>query len=406
MNKKLLFCLAASLLLTFVLSFALVGCSEELPPKGSEDPVSKEESTATSSEDTSSEEPSADPSAEPSREPSAEPSEEPSEEPSVDPSEEPSDESSEEPSVEPSEDPSEEPSAEPSEDPSEEPSAEPSEDSSEEPSVEPSEPDESSEEPVEPSEPDDSSEEPVEPSEPDESSEEPVEPSEPDESSEPVEEEPLGSGTEEDPYLYIPHENTPVTTKKIQPGSSLYFGIYRVGGMDLTILSEDVYVIYEGVTYTPVDGVLTFHVENAMPSEAILFQIGNNGSGEQSFDLKFELPLGTMGNAAVVESITEDNVVSLEAGNDMGYFYRYAATEDGVIRFYLSATVDSFIRVTNNRSYAQVTSDAEITDDQGRLYVDVNVQAGDELSINVGAVPNRRGKYPATVITWSGEYLS
>ena len=381
MNKKLLFCLAASLLLTFVLSFALVGCSEELPPKGSEDPVSKEESTATSSEDTSSEEPSADPSAEPSREPSAEPSEEPSEEPSVDPSEEPSDESSEEPSVEPSEDPSEEPSAEPSED------------SSEEPSVEPSEPDESSEEPVEPSEPDDSSEEPVEPSEPDESSE-------------PVEEEPLGSGTEEDPYLYIPHENTPVTTKKIQPGSSLYFGIYRVGGMDLTILSEDVYVIYEGVTYTPVDGVLTFHVENAMPSEAILFQIGNNGSGEQSFDLKFELPLGTMGNAAVVESITEDNVVSLEAGNDMGYFYRYAATEDGVIRFYLSATVDSFIRVTNNRSYAQVTSDAEITDDQGRLYVDVNVQAGDELSINVGAVPNRRGKYPATVITWSGEYLS
>ena len=387
MNKKLLFCLAASLLLTFVLSFALVGCSEELPPEGSEDPVSKEESTATSSEDTSSEEPSADSSAEPSREPSAEPSEEPSEEPSVDPSEEPSDESSEEPSVEPSEDPSEEPSAEPSEDPSEEPS------------VEPSEPDESSEEPVEPSEPDESSEEPVEPSEPDE-------PSEPEESSEPVEEEPLGSGTEEDPYLYIPHENTPVTTKKIQPGSSLYFGIYRVGGMDLTILSEDVYVIYEGVTYTPVDGVLTFHVENAMPSEAILFQIGNNGSGEQSFDLKFALPLGTMGNAAVVESITEDKVVSLEAGNDMGYFYRYAATEDGVIRFYLSATVDSFIRVTNNRSYAQVTSDAEITDDQGRLYVDVNVQAGDELSINVGAVPNRRGKYPATVITWSGEYLS
>ncbi len=179
-----------------------------------------------------------------------------------------------------------------------------------------------------------------------------------------------------------------------------------MGGMDLTILSEDVYVIYEGVTYTPVDGVLTFHVENAMPSEAILFQIGNNGSGEQSFDLKFALPLGTMGNAAVVESITEDNVVSLEAGNDMGYFYRYDATEDGVIRFYLSATVDSFIRVTNNRSYAQVTSDAEVTDDQGRLYVDVNVQAGDELSINVGAVPNRRGKYPATVITWSGEYLS
>jgi len=91
----------------------------------------------------------------------------------------------------------------------------------------------------------------------------------------------------------------------------------------------------------------------------------------------------------------------------MGYFYRYIATGDGTIRFYLSATVDSFIRVTNNRSYAQMTSDGvDTVDEQGRTYFDVPVQAGDELSINMGAIPNRRGKYPATVITWSAEYLA
>ncbi len=426
MNKKLLFCLALSLLLTFVLSLMLVSCSDEVPAGDSSDSssqavsgnasseaVSSEESSdePVSSEDPSSEEPSDEPesSEEPSDEPesSEEPSsEEPSDEPT--PSEEPSDEPSDEP--EPSEEPSEEPSDEPtpSEEPSDEPSDEPtpSEEPSDEPSDEPTPSEEPSEEPSdEPTPSDEPSEEPSD--EPTPSDEPSDEPSDDPESSEPEIPVPDGSGTLEDPYLYIPQENEPVRTLPIQPGTSMFYNIYRVGGMDLTIMADGVYVVYEGVTYTAENGVLTLHVDNALASTPILFEIGNTGTEACSFSLMFASPLGSMSNPEIKEDMTADSVVSLEEGNEIGYFYRHVATQDGTIRFYLSATVDSVIVVTNFRSYAQRSSgESEDVDEQGRQYFDITVQAGDELSINMGAVPNRRGKYPATEITWSAEYLA
>jgi hypothetical protein len=378
---------------------ALAGCSEELPPE-----VSTEESSSagdqsssevdssvtadTSSLDASSadEESSAEASSE---ETSSEP-EESSEETSSE-----SEASSEETPSEPEES-SEEIPSEP-EASSEETSSEP-EESSEEPS---SEPEESSEEI--PSEPEESSEEI--PSEPEESSEETS--SEPEESSEELPYEPDGSGTEEDPYLYIPKENEPVTTVEIAGGAFYHYAIYRVGGMDLVIESNDVYVIYEGVTYTPENGVLSLRVERELASTAILFVIGNNGSETQRFSLSFSSPLGSMSNPEILTSFAEDRVVSLEANDEMGYFFRYVATQSGTIRFYFSATQSSMIVATNNRSSAQRSSEeSDALDEQGRRYFDIQVEAGDELIINMGAIPNRRGKYPATVITWCAEYLA
>jgi hypothetical protein len=276
----------------------------------------------------------------------------------------------------------------------------------------PSEPEESSEETSSeseasseeiPSEPEASSEETS--SEPEESSEET--PSEPEESSEELPYEPDGSGTEEDPYLYIPKENEPVTTVEIAGGAFYHYAIYRVGGMDLVIESNDVYVIYEGVTYTPENGVLSLRVERELASTAILFVIGNNGSETQRFSLLFSSPLGSMSNPEILTSFAEDRVVSLEANDEMGYFFRYVATQSGTIRFYFSATQSSMIVATNNRSSAQRSSEeSDALDEQGRRYFDIQVEAGDELIINMGAIPNRRGKYPATVITWCAEYLA
>jgi hypothetical protein len=91
----------------------------------------------------------------------------------------------------------------------------------------------------------------------------------------------------------------------------------------------------------------------------------------------------------------------------MGYFFRYVATQSDTIRFYFSATQSSMIVATNNRSSAQRSSEeSDALDEQGRRYFDIQVEAGDELIINMGAIPNRRGKYPATVITWCAEYLA
>ena len=215
----------------------------------------------------------------------------------------------------------------------------------------------------------------------------------------------LGSGTEEDPYLAIPDEDMHVVTVNIPAGKDVYYSIYRVGGMNLKIKSSDVYVIYEGKTYNPKSGTLSLSVESALASDAISFRIGNNGSTEQPFELVFASPTGTYMNPTVVKNLKEEKFIELEANDEFGHYYKYTAEKDGTIRFAMSATADSEMLVTNNRNSAQRTTEADgSTDSDGVKYVEIEVKKGDEIIINVGAIPNRRGKYPATDITWSAEY--
>ncbi len=221
----------------------------------------------------------------------------------------------------------------------------------------------------------------------------------------PVGNEILGAGSASEPYMEIPASDMTVTTVNIPAGKSLHYGIYRVGGMILTINNPNAYVVYGGNRYNANNGVVYIEIENALASDAIMFEIGNNGSASASFKLVFTNPTGSYSNPTIVNTMGSDVKVNLEEGNDVGHYFKYYAEKNGVIRFYMTASADSIILVTNNRNSAQRTSEADAkTDEQGRTYIEVEVNQGDELIINVGAKPNKRGKYPATDITWSGKF--
>ncbi len=214
----------------------------------------------------------------------------------------------------------------------------------------------------------------------------------------------LGSGTKDDPYLAIPDDDMHVVTVKIPAGKDVYYSIYRVGGMRLKIKSNDAYVIYNGKTYNPKSGSVSLSVEDAMASEAIVFQIGNSSATEKSFELVFSNPSGTYMNPTKIDDITEEQFVELNEGDSVGHYYKYVAEKNGTLKFAMSATADSMMAVTNNRNSAQRTTESDGTEDGDIKYVEIEVQKGDEIIINVGALPNRRGKYPATDITWSFLY--
>ena len=225
------------------------------------------------------------------------------------------------------------------------------------------------------------------------------------ESSEPViEPEIIGEGTKESPYLVFPDENMKLTTYEIGADETHFYGIYRVGGMNLTVNSEDLYIVCDGKKYTQKDGVLEFRVFSAMASEAIVFEITNTSTSKQAFELCFANPVGTYANP-VTFNIGKDAKVSLPENDEVGYYYKHIAEKDGVIVFKLQATAYGILAVTNNRNSAQRTSeeDGSVADD-GAKYVEIEVQKGDELIINVGALPNKRGKRPAIEITVLGEY--
>ncbi len=214
-----------------------------------------------------------------------------------------------------------------------------------------------------------------------------------------------GPGSASEPFLEMPDSDMTFTTVSVPAGSSVHYNIYRVGGMIFTINSYNAYVIHNGVRYDAYNGVVTFKIANALASDSVYFEIGNKGLADESFKIQFSSQLGSYSNPQIVSTINTDYSVSIAEGSDTGYYFKYYAEMTGTIRFYMSASADSVMLVTNNRNSAQRTTDGDVkTDEQGRTYIEMEVNQGDELLINVGAVPSKRGKYPAVDITWSGKF--
>lgn len=219
-------------------------------------------------------------------------------------------------------------------------------------------------------------------------------------------EEVLGSGASSTPYLETLGNDLTVKTVEIGAGQSVYYNIYRVGGMYLTINDADAYVITSsGKKYEAKNGKVSFKVENAMANEYVSFQIGNKGSVSKSFTIKFSNVTGSRQNPTVLNSLGA--TTDLPYGSDVGHFYKFVASQAGNIRFYIdSATNDAEISVTNNRNSMNRTFSADVkTDEQGRPYILLeDVRVGDTLMINVCALPDASWSYPATTVVWHGEY--
>ncbi len=223
----------------------------------------------------------------------------------------------------------------------------------------------------------------------------------------------IGAGSSNDPYMETINSSLKVTTVSIGAGKVVNYGIYRVGGMYLTINDADAYVIINGIKYTAKNGKVSVMMPYAMAGNAIMMEIGNSGKSAKSFTLSFSYLKGTYDNPAKVTDLTKEYEISLSSGEEIGYFYEYKATKDGVMRFYIEGTdsngkeADTILRVTNNRNSVQRSNEVEEelkTDADGNPYVELEVKKGDEISICVAAKPNKRGKVPAINIVWSAKY--
>lgn len=218
---------------------------------------------------------------------------------------------------------------------------------------------------------------------------------EPTEPQEPVE------GSKEKPYYAFPDfETFSLTTEEIEPGKSLFYEIYRIGNMIVTIEDANAYVIYNGVRYDAVKGKVQFAVGNVIASASSNLEIGNKGSKKASFVLKFANKEGSYANPVKITSMDGSEKKShLEEGNEVGYYYSYVAEKTGTLKITLSSTTNDAkggIRVTNNSNSAQEVTGSDNT-------VEIQVTEGDPILINVFSVPNDEWQVPETDITWKGE---
>ncbi len=181
-----------------------------------------------------------------------------------------------------------------------------------------------------------------------------------------------------------------VVTVLIAANGSVTYKIDRVVNKILTINSSSAYVVYNGTKYEAKNGVVSFVVaaSDKLSSDQIVFEIGNNSSKPESFTVNFASPKGSWDNKEQIDALNKEISVTLEKDDQDGYWYKYKATKDGTLKFYLLSGIDdAILMVTNNKSFAQRSSeiDDELNLDNTGYYLELQVKVNDEIVINVAS---------------------
>lgn len=205
-----------------------------------------------------------------------------------------------------------------------------------------------------------------------------------------------------------------IVTVLIASNGSVNYQIRGVSNKILTINDADAYVVYNNVKYEAKNGVVTFVVESKeLASTLIPFEIGNKSATPKSFTVNFSSPKGSRDNPEDINSIDKAFTINLERGNQQGYTYKYNATKNGKIRFYILSDakigqlsvdkiIDPKLQVIQQRNTTE-TNEEYVKSDTIGTYIEFDVKNGDRF--NITASPNSEtGDYPAVTIEWKIVY--
>ena len=215
---------------------------------------------------------------------------------------------------------------------------------------------------------------------------------------------PEGTGTEADPFIMAGTE-----FEATVPAEGLvYYQMYKVDGMVLTIEDENAYVKYGDKEYKAENGVVNVPLTTPDTYTPASFAIGNLAKEEKTFKVSLAFPQGTQGNPIVLE--LGDFNASVAAGNDQGVYYTYTATETGLLTVTLLSVTEGIqydYTLYNLNTYAMRTMSTEGAENaNGNKTVSVQVNAGDVVQISVGTLPNEQNEYPAGEFELSASFIA
>lgn len=213
-------------------------------------------------------------------------------------------------------------------------------------------------------------------------------------------------GTQGNPYTEtLADLPDSIGTVVIPAGSAMYYHLYNVDGLVLTIEDKNATVIYNEATYTADDnGVVTVELASAEAETLTPVVLQISSSVHASYLMNFAEHLGGVTNPEILESL-EKIEVTLEEGDQNGYYYQWTATETGTVTFAVDGVepveFGCDIILTNGETAVKM-SESGVADEMGRMTVSIDMAEDDEISIQVVATPEGEGSYPAEKITISG----
>nr|MBQ8243951.1 TlpA family protein disulfide reductase [Oscillospiraceae bacterium] len=207
---------------------------------------------------------------------------------------------------------------------------------------------------------------------------------------------PSGEGTQDNPLEFAGLTEFEVT---VEPGKTIYCNLYRVSGMELSVQSENVAILYGEQQFLPVEGVVTCLINTPDPMTPALVAFTNNGTAAETYKVTLTAPEGSQDNPFALE--LGDFTADIAEGNFQGVFYTYEASESGdfVLTVKKAPSVEYGIVLNNLTSgkYLSLTENGE-KDEDGNMTLSVSVNRKDELQIIVTVDPDSEGKYPAAQV--------
>ena len=137
-------------------------------------------------------------------------------------------------------------------------------------------------------------------------------------------------------YAPISVESMPFDTLMLKPEEGLHYILPLQEDMLLTIHDSDAYIIYNGVTYGAVNGVLSVCIETTELAEVV---VGNSGDSEEVYTVKLLSSIGTKDNPQVITSVEQLEAI-FESGQTE-FYYSWTAPSGGTVEFTLESLLEN-----------------------------------------------------------------
>lgn len=184
----------------------------------------------------------------------------------------------------------------------------------------------------------------------------------------------------------------------VQAGHLAHYWLYRISDTSLTIADPNVYVIYNGVTYTPKDGVLTIdNLHTDSTQIPVKLAIGNKSQVDKVFAAVLTYPEGHRMNPI---PLSNGNLTTkCEEGDSQGVYYTFTAPSDGKITVTVkSVTGAAACNVTLTSDSVIGGTRSESTEESGKNSVSLELTAGESVMVSIVVCPENGFNYPAATI--------
>lgn len=181
----------------------------------------------------------------------------------------------------------------------------------------------------------------------------------------------------------------------VDPGKMVYYHIYRVDGMTLTVNNRDIYAVYEGVTRNPEGGTLSFKLKCPDTYTPAAVAFGNLGEETETFTVRLTAQPGTWDNPYSLK-INQEFTTNVAEGNEKGVNYTYTVPQDGILTVKCISVfpeVDYDYKLTNENTME--TKYLKADGDQEEKTVSVKVKKGHKVRLEIGTIKDASNVIPA-----------